>query len=547
MPLVSYNSPLYLIRGILKRANAAALLQLYPNRHAGLIAKRITPNPFAPTPTEVNLMNVHKLVGPLHTEQALTPGDFLKATGPANFAFTPHGLTAPDVGALPVAAQAADSDKLDGQHANEFLPIHGTADAALDSDKLDGSHANAFLGATAQAADSDKLDGSHASAFLGATAQAADSDKLDGQHAADFLGATAQAVDSDKLDGSHAAAFEPTISAPGDASKIWDGTKTFRYNDRLVASDGSPNPALSADAAGNITAVANFLFGAAPSTLSSVLGTGTQATLDPSGAIFNIAKNDSNAKILRLWFGYSAYLTIQAPSANSASAHADLTTSAGHLKLAPATGFVGINNNAPAAALDVTGAIKASSTLTLPAMSSAGFVKNSAAGLLSGGNALVAADIPATLNPTAVKGAAEGATPLDIRTASATFGAGNDISLLTYQDALKTSNATPQTILTIPIPTDSACTIDAILTVTGNLVPTHAQAIRKVALFRNAAGSVELCGGVTEIYNIVGDISCSATITVSGTNALVMVTGEAATDFHWACTATRHITYIPAA
>jgi hypothetical protein len=108
-------------------------------------------------------MQIHRLTGGLHTEQAQTPGQFLKALTPTSFGFEAHGLTAADVGAL---------------------PLHGTADAALDADTLDGSHA---------------------------------------------------------------AAFEPSITAPGDATKVWDGTKTFRYNDRLTAYDGSPATGLSCD------------------------------------------------------------------------------------------------------------------------------------------------------------------------------------------------------------------------------------------------------------------------------------------------------------
>jgi hypothetical protein len=73
-------------------------------------------------------------------------------------------------------------------------------EAALDLYSRAGADL-AFLGKTAQAADSDKLDGQDSSAFLGAGAKAADSDKLDGNDSTEFLGASATATDSAKLGG----------------------------------------------------------------------------------------------------------------------------------------------------------------------------------------------------------------------------------------------------------------------------------------------------------------------------------------------------------
>jgi len=477
VPLVSYNSPLYSLKGLLKRANAASLLQLYRNRHAGLIAKRPTPNPDAPTQTEINMTNIHVLDGPLHTISAKTPGHFLKATGPANFAFAPHGLTAPDVGALPVAAQAADSDKLDGQHA------------------------------------------------------------------AGFLAAGATAVDSDKLDGSHASAFEPAISAPSDASKIWDGTKTFRYNDRLVASDGTPNPALSADAAGNVTAVADLILGSTPSTFRFYNTTYGLQIRAANSAISVLTENDGLAKALYLFFSSTNFLKILSPNGAVATSVATISTYAGRLNLAPAAAQVGINNNAPACALDVTGAIAASTTLTLPAMSTAGFVKNSVAGLLSGGNALAAADIPATLNPTAVKAAAEGGTPLDIRTASATFGAGQDLSLLHYQSAYHSSSTSTYTLLSIPIPQDTACLITATITAIPRTTPTDAIAYIMTGLYTNDAGTAHLVGSVKTIYSEDTDLPSTIAFTVNGASIDITATPSLSRSINWAITATRHIAY----
>jgi len=208
--LARFLSPFRILKGKLHLPATDEPLDTYLNRHAGQILKRESPHQKARTFTEQQIMDIHKLTGQKHSEDGQTIGHFLKIVTPTTFNFEPHGLTAADVGAL---------------------PLHGTADAAANADTLDGQHAAAFLGATAQAADSDKLDGQHAAAFLGATAQAADSDKLDGQHAS---------------------AFEPAISAPADATKVWDGTKAFRFNDRLCASNGSPTAAIQTDAAGHV-------------------------------------------------------------------------------------------------------------------------------------------------------------------------------------------------------------------------------------------------------------------------------------------------------
>jgi hypothetical protein len=68
-------------------------------------------------------MDIHKLVGPLHSDSGLTPGHFLKATGPAIFAFGAHGLLAADVG-------AAESVHV---HSKLVAP-DGSPDPALDVD-----------------------------------------------------------------------------------------------------------------------------------------------------------------------------------------------------------------------------------------------------------------------------------------------------------------------------------------------------------------------------------------------------------------------------
>ena len=80
-----------------------------------------------------------------------------------------------------------------------------------------------YLLTTAQAADSDKVDGKHAADFLGVNAKAADSDKLDGleatafapvghNHSGTYLPWDGKAADSNLLDGNDSTYFAPASS-----------------------------------------------------------------------------------------------------------------------------------------------------------------------------------------------------------------------------------------------------------------------------------------------------------------------------------------------
>jgi len=309
MTIISLSQPVETIRGDLRGRPGSPGITTSLNPHAGLIAGPTIPSPSARTPMEQTMIDIHVLTGPKHTEAGQVTGNFLKTTSATTFGFEPHGLGPTDVGALPVAGTAADSDK---------------------------------------------------------------------------------------LDGSHAAAFEPAI-APDAGDKYFAADKTWKFLDHLCASDGTPAPALSADAAGNLTAVGNLTFGTYPSTLSTT-SDGAQCRLNPAGNIFALYNPVGTPRQrIRLYYAGTATLDLYAPSAIDGPAVITTVGAGSKLNLASASTFVGINNNNPAVALDVTGAIKGSSTLTLPSMSSAGFVKNSAAGLLSGGNAIATADVPADI------------------------------------------------------------------------------------------------------------------------------------------------------
>jgi hypothetical protein len=104
------------------------------------------------------------------------------------------GLTTDLSGKLGTMAQAADSDKLDGNHASYFLTTTGTA---ADSSKLENHAASYFLAATAQAADSDKLDGYHYTSFAPAS---------HGHSESDITGLTSDLIDlSSAISGKAAA------------------------------------------------------------------------------------------------------------------------------------------------------------------------------------------------------------------------------------------------------------------------------------------------------------------------------------------------------
>lgn len=502
----------------------------------------------------------HALTNAVHAETGLTAGHFLKATSATAFGFGAHGLAYSDVGAaaashahaigdLPTAATVTDGDDthVPTNHAvYTAIQVMGGVTGGDAHDHVGGDGAQIDHGGLGGLSDDD-----HTQYIKHALATAA-SDFLVASGAGAFVKKTL--AETLTILGKNVASG----IAPLDASSLVPDANLKPY--RLWESDGGA-AALSVDTAGAVTAVGTLTFGSVASTLN-VGPYGVEANINPAGDVFSLYDGTAAAQSIRIWYAGTSYLTLKAPTTGASSAATISTAGAGtHINILPASGFVGINTAAPTVALDVTGAAKISSTLAAGATTLSGALAMGAnaitsTGTLSAGATTLSGALAMGVNAITTTGAvstgnltprasAEGGTPLNISTASATFGTGNDISLLHYQDALKTTNATPQTILTIPIPTNSACTIDAILTVTGNLAPTHAQAIRKIALFRNNAGFVELCGGVTEIYNILGDISCSATITFSGTNALVMVTGETGTDFHWACTATRHITYIP--
>jgi hypothetical protein len=521
MPIVSYAHPAAEVIGIIHAPHGGRDLTTYTNPHAGQIAAPAVTPPDAPTPMEQILMDIHVLTGPKHSEAGQVTGTFLKATGPAAFGFVPHGLTAPDVGALPVAGQAADSDKVDGQHASAFLPINATADAALDSDKLDGKHATEFLAVAGQAADSDKLDGSHAAAFAAAT----------------------------------------------------------HYHSALAASDLTPNPALSIDA----NAVCSII---SPDTTKSLAlkHDNSNAHITTNGGsllLKNIAADspalitiqgtgDGNASYSQIRMddraASPAYLRVgiyaRAPfiDSNGTSKAAMQLQSDGTLDLkcfngaasgyTPALKISGYRAADSLRTLAIAVGSEATDTASISGLTNYKFTgsMNATANLQTAGATRIDAAGNATLAttttaPLTCKAAAEGGSPQDIQTTSAIMGAGQEISLKTYQSAIRTTSAVEHVLLAVPIPTGTTATVEATVTAVKS-DNAHAAGYKFVATFRNVAGTLYLVGSLSTPYLERTDANWLATLSASSQGeAQIKITGVAITIINWFVTATRHIAY----
>jgi hypothetical protein len=312
------------------------------------------------------------------------------------------------------------------------------------------------------------------------------------------------------LDDADAAAQRSTLGITG----LMDDSMAdaLHRHSELSASDGSPNPALTVDGTGKVR-----------------VGSGSATNA------FEVSLLSGNDGIRVVNAENDAYLILDAPADEQALTilRADgtgkwtagrpantgdyrLYSYAGFSALTAqyATGYVGILNANPSVALDVTGAIKASGALTAGAST--------------------------------LKASAEGGTPLNLCATSATYGAAGDLSLLFYQDALQTTNVAPLPCLTIPIPENSICTIEAVVTAINNAAPSSGAGYKIIGTYHNDAGTATIIGALgapVTIYSAESDAAWAATLVPSGANVQVLVTGKAATTVNWSVTATRHIAY----
>ena len=132
------------------------------------------------------------------------------------------------------------------------------------------------------------------------------------------------------------------------------------------------------------------------------------------------------------------------------------------------------------------------------------------------------------------------ANPHEISTAK---DAGVDVnpSLKCYQADVTTADATVTTILTIPIPQYSVCTIQVTINGVWATDASKGAGYIGAATYTNQAGTATPIGTATAIAGHESDAAHDYTFVVSSGNVLVRVTGKAATSMKWSATATRHI------
>jgi hypothetical protein len=132
------------------------------------------------------------------------------------------------------------------------------------------------------------------------------------------------------------------------------------------------------------------------------------------------------------------------------------------------------------------------------------------------------------------------ANPLEISTAK---DAGVDVnpSLKYYQADVTTADATVTTILTIPIPQYSVCTIQVTINGVWATDASKGAGYIGAATYTNQDGTATIIGTATAIAGHESDAAHDYTFVVSSGNVLVRVTGKAATSMKWSATATRHI------
>jgi len=111
-----------------------------------------------------------------------------------------------------------------------------------------------------------------------------------------------------------------------------------------------------------------------------------------------------------------------------------------------------------------------------------------------------------------------------------------------YVNEFGTNNNTITTILSIPVPTGTMLNIKA--EVSGKSGNNRVYGL-KAASIRNNSGTLSLLGSVTNIIAVAAEGTIAAatfTITFSGTNALVRVTGVTGVGIDWVCAAKYTIT-----
>lgn len=103
-----------------------------------------------------------------------------------------------------------------------------------------------------------------------------------------------------------------------------------------------------------------------------------------------------------------------------------------------------------------------------------------------------------------------------------------------------TTDATPTTIATIPIPDNTALMVIADIVARRTNAPDRACYIRRVLVYREAGGSATIQGTINTEFTRESDTTYNATFQVSGNNLLIVVTGRAAHTVNWNVRYTAH-------
>ena len=96
-----------------------------------------------------------------------------------------------------------------------------------------------------------------------------------------------------------------------------------------------------------------------------------------------------------------------------------------------------------------------------------------------------------------------------------------------------TTDATVTTLELIAIPDDTVVIIEVFISARRTDAEDGASYIRRASVFREAAGSATIRGTVDTTFTRESSAPWNATITVSGNNALISVTGQAANTINW--------------
>ena len=104
---------------------------------------------------------------------------------------------------------------------------------------------------------------------------------------------------------------------------------------------------------------------------------------------------------------------------------------------------------------------------------------------------------------------------------------------LEVENNVSTTDATVTTLVTIPIPDDTVVWIEADVIARRTNAADRAKYKRGALIYREAAGVAVIEGSIWTPLTIESDASWECTITVSGNNALVRITGAGGHDINW--------------